>query len=63
MVDLDVFLGEDSPESLWIGGEAYNDTVDDTSGEMIDIFEPGMHNLFDASEIVIDAILDGTLSV
>lgn len=28
-----------------------------------ELFEPGMHNLFDASEIVIDAILDGTLSV
>lgn len=63
VVDLDVFLGNDSPESLWSDGEAYNDTVDDTSGEMIDVFEPGMHNLFDASEIVIDAILDGTLSV
>jgi hypothetical protein len=27
----------------------------------MDIFEPAMHNLFDAGSIVIDSILDGTI--
>ena len=29
----------------------------------MDIFEPAMHNLFDAGSIIIDGILDGSLSV
>ena len=29
----------------------------------MDIFEPAMHNLLDAGSIIIDGILDGSLSV
>jgi len=34
--------------------------VESSNEETLDIFEPGMYNLIDASAIVIDAILAGT---
>lgn len=58
VVDLDVFLGADSPESLWLGAAGYNESVEELSGEDIDIFETGMHNLFDAASPAIDALLN-----
>lgn len=59
VVDLDVFLGSDSPESLWSSSAGYNESLGSESSADIDIFEPSMHSLFDASEIIIDAILKG----
>ncbi len=57
VVDLDVFLGNDSPESIW-SGDGGNDASGDNSAS-IDIFESAMRSLFDASKTVIDAVLNG----
>ena len=61
VVDLDVFLGDDTPESLWSGDANYNDSVSEAGSASIDVFEPAMHNLFDAASPVIDAALAGKL--
>ncbi len=63
VVDLDVFLGNDSPESLWSDSEGYNNNLGSESSTALDIFEPAMRSLFDVSEAVIDAVLEGKLSV
>ena len=39
----------------------YNEDVAEGGGETMDIFEPGMRNLFDTGRIVIDAVLAGEL--
>ena len=56
VVNLDTFLEGESPESLWLD-EGFNSAVTEDNGETLDIFEPGMENLFDAGQIVVDAIL------
>lgn len=61
VVDLDVFLGNDTPESLWTDSEGYNNNLGSESSTALDIFEPAMKSLFDVSEIVIDAVLEGKL--
>ena len=58
VVDLDVFIGDDSPETLWSGKTGYNESVEALSGEDIDIFETGMQNLFDVASVAIDAVLN-----
>ena len=61
IVNLDTFLKGESPEQLWLEDEHYSSKVTDDNSETVDIFEPGMENLFDAGKIVIDAILAGEL--
>ena len=55
------FLKGESPESLWLDGVEFDDAVTEDTGETLDIFEPGMENLSDVGQIVIDAILAGEL--
>lgn len=62
VVNLDTFLEGESPESLWLDDADYDDKVTEENSETVDIFEPGMENLFDAAQIVIDAALAGELS-
>ena len=61
IVNLDTFLKGESPESLWLGTQGYDDHVTQENSETLDIFSPGMENLFDAGKIVIDAALAGEL--
>jgi hypothetical protein len=61
IVNMDTFLKEESAESLWLDGVDYNEDVAEGGGETMDIFEPGMRNLFDTGRIVIDAVLAGEL--
>ncbi len=63
VVDLDVFLGNDSPESLWENSEGYNSNLGAESSTALDIFEPAMKSLFDVSKTVIDAVLEGKLNI
>ena len=58
VVDLDVFIGKDRPETLWGGNSGYNESVEALSGEDIDIFETGMQNLFDTASVAIDALMN-----
>jgi len=60
-VNMDTFLKGESPESLWLDGVEFDDAVTEDTGETLDIFEPGMENLSDVGQIVIDAILAGEL--
>ena len=57
VVDLDIFIGKDRPETLWSGAAGYNESVEALSGEDIDIFEIGMQNLFDVASAAINAVL------
>ena len=59
IVNMDVFLNEETPESTWGDYDNYNFKVETENEETLDIFEPAMHNLFDATSIVIDKILEG----
>ena len=61
IVNMDTFLAGESPESLWLGKANFGEMVEEESGETLDIFEPGMHNLFDVGEKVVDAILEQEL--
>ena len=61
VVNMDTFLAGETPESLWLGNDGFNETVDEGTTETLDIFEPAMENLFDAGSIVIDAALAGEL--
>ena len=61
VVNLDTFLKSESPEQLWLDGSDYASQVSEENSETVDIFEPGMENLFDVGQIVIDAILAGEL--
>ncbi|MBP3893462.1 MAG: hypothetical protein J6D34_05395 [Atopobiaceae bacterium] len=61
LVNFDTFLKGESPESLWLDGTDFGASAADDDGETLDIFEPGMENLFDAGRIVIDALLEGEL--
>lgn len=57
VVDFDIFLDGDSPEGLWSGTKGYNESVDEQGSGGIDIFETGMHNLFDVSKVIIDGMI------
>jgi hypothetical protein len=61
VVNMDTFLAGVTPESLWLGNDGFNETVDEGTTETLDIFEPAMDNLFDTASIVIDAALAGDL--
>ena len=61
VVNLDTFLKGESPERLWLDDSDYASQVSEENSETVDIFEPGMENLFDTGKIVIDAILEGEL--
>ena len=61
VVNLDTFLIGESPEQLWLKNESYSSKVKKENSETLDIFEPGMKNLFDVGQIVIDAVLAGEL--
>lgn len=61
IVNMDVFLNGETPESTWGEYKSFNEKVENDNTETLDIFEPAMHNLFDASSIVIDAALNGEL--
>ncbi len=61
VVNLDTFLKGESPEQLWLDKSDYADQVTEENSETVDIFEPGMENLFDVGQIVIDAILEEKL--
>ena len=61
VVNMDVFLDGETPENTWGEYDNYNNKVKEENTETLDIFEPAMHNLFDAGSIVIDSILDGSL--
>ena len=59
-VNMDVFLGGATPESLR-DPEHEQDLTDESSAEAADIFAPAMGNVFAAGSCLIDAILRGEL--
>ncbi len=59
IVNMDLFLDDETPESTWGEYSNYNEKVESENTETLDIFEPAMYNLFDTASIVIDAILNG----
>lgn len=61
IVNMDVFLNDETPESTWGDYDNTNFKVKEENTETLDIFEPAMHNLFDTASPVIDAILTGNL--
>ena len=61
IANMDIFLGDETPESTWGEYDSYSNKVKEKNGETLDIFEPAMHNLFDTGSIVIDSILEGGL--
>lgn len=60
IVNIDMFMNGQTPESTWGEYKSFNEKVENTNTEPLDIFEPAMHNLFDAAGIVIDSIIAGT---
>ena len=58
-VNTDVFYDNATPESLWGQITDFVDAVSDTNEETLDIFAPGMENLFCVGKTVIDSILSG----
>ena len=58
---MDTFLKGENPESLWLEETDYGSKVTEENSETVDIFGPGMENLFDVGQIVINAILAGEL--
>lgn len=61
IVNMDTFLKGESPEQLWLDEEDFADGASAENGETVDIFEPGMKNLFDTARIINDAILAGAI--
>ena len=61
IVNMDVFLDGETPESTWESYGNINEKYTEENGETLDIFEPAIHNLFDVTSPVIDAILDGEI--
>ncbi len=61
-VNVDVFTNGDTPESLWSEGSNYNEKVQEENSETMDIFETAMYNNFKVGKVVIEAILDGSIS-
>ena len=59
IVNMDMFLENETPESTWGEHKSFSEKVESTNTETLDIFEPAMHNLLDASAVVIDSILAG----
>ncbi|MBP5167465.1 MAG: hypothetical protein ILP09_09435, partial [Oscillospiraceae bacterium] len=61
IVNMDLFLNGQTPESTWGEYTSFSEKVQNENTETLDIFEPAMHNLFDAGRIITDAILSGDL--
>ena len=61
VVNLDTFLEGESPEGLWASGDAFDSKVVELNSETVDIFDPAMHNLYDVTRIIIDALLANEL--
>ena len=61
IVNMDVFLNNETPESTWGEYKSFNEKVENDNTETLDIFEPAMHNLFDTARVVIDAAIKGEL--
>ena len=61
IVNPDLFTDGETPENTWGEYMTFSEKVKDENSETLDIFEPAMHNLFDAASIVIDAILEGRM--
>lgn len=61
IVNLDLFLNGETPESTWGEYSSFNEKVENKNSETLDIFEPAMYNLFDTANIVIDAVIRGAL--
>ena len=57
VVNLDTFLKGESPELLWNKDQDYDKKLSEDNSETLDIFRPGMENLFDVGRILIDAAL------
>ena len=63
IVNMDVFMNGETPESTWGEYTSYNEKVENQNTETLDIFEPAMQNLFDTGSVIIDAILSGDLKI
>lgn len=61
IVNADIFLNGETPESTWGEYDSFDVRVREPNTETLDIFEPAMHNFFDAASIVIDKIPEGEL--
>ena len=60
VVDMDVFTGSMTPESLW-GTKSDDELASEDSEESADIFPVAQENNFKVGKVLIDAILDGKL--
>jgi len=60
-VNMDVFMGGNTPETLWGGEYLAIDIASEENIEGADIFETSMKNNFDVGRIIIDKILEGGL--
>lgn len=58
-VNIDEFYDGATPESLWGKNTDFLNTVSDNNEETLDIFVPGMENLFHVGKTIIDSILNG----
>ncbi|MDO5476569.1 MAG: hypothetical protein Q4F43_05585 [Eubacteriales bacterium] len=61
VVNMDMFMNGETPESTWGEYTSFSEKIENENTETLDVFEPAMHNLYDVSSIVIDAVLDGKL--
>lgn len=59
VVNIDVFFDNATPESLWGENAGFLDEVSDHNEETLDIFVPGMENIFCVGKTIIDSILNG----
>lgn len=57
VVNMDVFLDGETPESIWASEDDFNSKVTEENSETLDVFAPSMHNLFDTAKVAIDAII------
>ena len=62
-VNLDVFMGNATPESLWASESASKSLSSEDSEEAVDIFPTAMKNNFEVGRVVIDAVLNGELEM
>lgn len=59
-VNMDVFMGGATPESLWLP-EYEDNLASESNAEAADIFAPAMKNVFDVGSVIMEAILSGKL--
>ena len=59
-VNMDVFMLDATPESLW-GKEVEDEISSDDSAESLDIFPTAMKNNFEVGKIIIEAIMNDDL--